>query len=343
MHKVFYSWQSDTDQQVNRLLIREALERAIQRLNLDLELDESTRNKPGSKMIFETIREKIESCAIFIPDVTFIGQSHEGKKLLPNSNVLIEYGYALATIGDDRIVPVMNIHFGEVSRLPFDLQHRPIKVVYDLSPDSTQADLEQRREEIAKYLEHELRLAFEGGALFKGLSPQAVKIVKHMVTQSETGWPVSQYYEVEELASDLGLQGDETNRLLKQLAALGYVERLKVAGTDAPPASPTDRLFWDFDPLFKGWNPKKDAKTVVEAMTKEGRPGANCNALAQELGWEIRRINPALRYLAQKHLVLASDETSYPLAISYMRSNERTEGFISGLIDPEKLPTRGGF
>jgi hypothetical protein len=343
VHRVFYSWQSDTDERVNCSFIRGALDEAIRRLDLDLELDEATRDMPGSKMIFEAIRRKIESCAILVPDMTFIGQSGNGKKRLPNPNVLIEYGYALANIDEDRIVPVMNVHFGEISRLPFDLQHRPIKVAYDLSPDASEVEVGQKQEELVVQFEREIRLVFASGALFKGLSPSAVKIVKHVVEQSETGWPVSQEYEVEELASVLGLDAGETNKLLKQLAALGYVERLKLAGTDAPPVKPTDLLFWDFDSHFKGWNPRKDANTVVETMTKGGRRGVNCEALAQELGWEIRRINPALRYLESAHLVLPSKNVSYPLAVIYMSSTERTEGFIAGLIDPEKLARRGGF
>lgn len=51
MHKVFFSWQSDTEPKAGLLLVREALGQAIQRLNLDLELDEATRNQPGSQIL----------------------------------------------------------------------------------------------------------------------------------------------------------------------------------------------------------------------------------------------------------------------------------------------------
>ena len=345
MHKVFYSWQADTDSRINRFLIQSALERAIQRLALDLELDESTRDKPGSRMIFETIREKIEACAIFVPDVSFMGWSYDGKKRLPNPNVLVEYGYAMAEKGEGQIVPVMNLHFGEIVQLPFDLRHRPIKVVYNLSPDSNPTDLEikEKIEELASQFQVELRLVFEGGSLFKGLSPAAVRIARYLVDSSETGWGGQVGYEVDELAASLGMTADEANRLLRQLGALGYVERLQIIGTDSPPAIPTDRLFWDFDPLFKGWNPRKDAKTVLETMLSGGRRGESSEALARELSWEIRRINPALRYIVWGHLVLASDELRYPIAVSYMKRNERTEAFVSGIIDPEKLVNRGSF
>ena len=343
MHKVFFSWQSDTEPETGLLLVREALSQAIQRLNLDLELDEATRDQPGSQILFETIRQKIESCAIFVPDLTFIGQSQDGRKKLPNSNVLIEYGYALANLEERRLLPVMNLLFGGIDQLPFDLRHRSIKVSYRLSPDSTDAERAEAFADLVRQFEIELRLIFESGSLFKGLSPEAVRIVKQLSDLSETGWGGQGDYEVDELAAMLDMEASEVNRLLRQLEALGYVERLPLAGTDAPPASPTDRLFWDFDPLFKGWNPRKDAKIVLETMLKGNRRGANCKTLAEELSWDIRRINPALRYIVWGQLVLASDEVTYPLAVSYMRSNERTEAFISGIVDPEKLGRRGGF
>jgi hypothetical protein len=325
------------------LLIRDALGQAIQRLNLDLELDEATRDQPGSQILFETIRKKIESCAIFIPDLTFIGQSSDGRKRLPNSNVLVEYGYALANIAEERILPVMNLHFGGIDQLPFDLRHRSIKVSYRLASDSTEAEKMEALTDLAKRFESELHLIFESGSLFKGLSSEAVRIARQLSDLSETGWGGQGNYEVDELAAKLNMEAGEVNRFLRQLEALGYVQRLQIAGTDAPPAIPTDRLFWDFDPFFKGWNPRKDAKTVLVTMLKGNRRSANCGTLAQELSWDIRRINPALRYIVWGHLVLASDEVSYPIAVSYIKSNERTEAFISGLVDPETLGRRGGF
>ena len=342
MLKVFYSWQSYTEQKVNRYLIRDALDKAIEALDLDLELDEATRDQPGSRKIFETICAKIESCAIFVPDLTLVGQSYDGKRQLPNPNVLTEYGYALAHIGEDRIVPVMNTALGTTEQLPFDLRHRPIKLRYKLPLDASPVDQKQERDQLSKRLETELRLVFEHG-LFHGLSRDAVRIVRHMVEQSESGVQGREDYEVDDLATTFSLDPKEANRLLGHLTALGYVERLALAGTDAPPASPTDQLFWDFDPLFRGWNPRKDAKAVAEAMLASTGQGSSCATLAQSLGWEVRRINPALQLLVWAHLVMASNTANPPLAVSYIKKNDRTEAFVSGLIDPEQLRTRRGL
>lgn len=336
MHKIFFSWQSDTDPGTSLTLVKKALLLAVERLNLDLELDEATRNQPGSSILFETIREKIASCAIFVPDLTFIGRSEHKGKRLPNPNVLVEYGCALASLPAECIVPIMNLHFGDIEQLPFDLRHRAIKISYDLSPRSTETEREIVSNKIAQEFQTELRLAFESGALFSGLSRDAVRVAKRLSDLSDTGWGGQGDYAVGTLAADLSMEASDVNRSLRELEALGYVKRLGIAGTDAPPAIPTDHLFWDFDHYFHGWNPRKDAKTLLKAMLKDGRHGANCRTLAEELSWDVRRINPALRYVASGRLVLASNETSYPLATPYIRKNERTEAFISGILDPEK-------
>src|SRR4051812_3984507 len=101
--KVFYSWQSDTPDQENRDFIREALEEATNSFGDTFELDEATRGEPGSPDIPATILAKIRKCAIFVPDVTFIGTV--GKRAVLNPNVAIEYGIALAALDTGRIIP----------------------------------------------------------------------------------------------------------------------------------------------------------------------------------------------------------------------------------------------
>ncbi len=76
---VFYSWQSDVGEEENRRLIREGLQDARSRLAgkyapeaLHLEIDEATRDVPGSPNIPLTILEKIRSADVFVSDITTI-------------------------------------------------------------------------------------------------------------------------------------------------------------------------------------------------------------------------------------------------------------------------------
>ena len=79
---------------------------------------------PGSPPVADTIFRKIEECAIFVPDLTFCGRTDRDRPI-PNANVLIEHGWALAKLGRERIVALMNDAYGEPTEtsLPFHLRH----------------------------------------------------------------------------------------------------------------------------------------------------------------------------------------------------------------------------
>ncbi len=91
----------------------------------------------GASMIAETILERIEACGVFIADLTFttnVTTADDRMKKVPNANVLIEVGAASRTgTGWDRIILVMNTHYGPVEELPFDLRHRLCQVKYTLT------------------------------------------------------------------------------------------------------------------------------------------------------------------------------------------------------------------
>ncbi|WLE96292.1 MAG: hypothetical protein QTN59_16605 [Candidatus Electrothrix communis] len=171
---VFYSWQSDSDNKVNRNFIQDALKKAIKQLKRNedvlsamrddssIELDKDTQGVPGSPPIVDTILKKISQAAVFVPDLTFVGQSSSGRHL-PNPNVLIEYGWALKALGHGRIVPVMNTVAGEptAETMPFDMQHLRHPITYCLSETD---DLEQRKTvkaELVKKLEYSLAAVFK--------------------------------------------------------------------------------------------------------------------------------------------------------------------------------------
>jgi len=155
---VFYSWQSDRPPNVTRGLIRDALDDAAARVVFSLaepvRIDAATEGVPGTPNIGETLFRKIDDAAVFVADVTFIGRGDEGK-WLSNPNVLAETGYAAARLGWDRILLVMNTHFGPPNELPFDLRFRRFPIVFAQAPGTQKA--ESRRKFAA-----ELHAAIEG-------------------------------------------------------------------------------------------------------------------------------------------------------------------------------------
>lgn len=127
---IFYSWQSDLPQETNLNGIRSCLRDAASLLegeisNVHIELDEATRNTSGSPNIPMTIFNKIENTDIFICDITIINENYSGRKV-PNPNVLIELGHAIASLGWERIILLYNLKYGKFpDDLPFDIdRHR---------------------------------------------------------------------------------------------------------------------------------------------------------------------------------------------------------------------------
>src|SRR4051794_36532210 len=115
---IFYAWQADKLGALNRNFIESALKDAIKALNLDpanpfeFHLDRDTLNLPGSPNISDAILRKIDSAAVFVGDVTIIGRVGEKRKPVSNPNVMLELGYALKLLSEERLVMVANTHYG---------------------------------------------------------------------------------------------------------------------------------------------------------------------------------------------------------------------------------------
>lgn len=169
MKTAFYSWQSDLPNNTNRSFIESALSVALKELSKDTELIEAERNGeitldkdtegvPGTPPITQTILNKISKCSVFVPDVSFVGQTNKGK-MVPNANVMIEYGWALRSLTGDRIVSVMNTAFGdpEEHKLPFDLQHLRWPIRYKISGNENAEDRKKEKQRFKSALLKELK------------------------------------------------------------------------------------------------------------------------------------------------------------------------------------------
>ncbi len=154
---LFYSWQSDLPNNLNRGRIRRAIDGAVAQLNKDLDVedairvDQDTQGAPGSPPITDTILRKIEECGVFIPDVTFIAGGKEDRPT-PNPNVMIEYGYALKVCGDKRIIPVFNTAFGRWEDLPFDMRHKRRPILYEAADGMSDEQRREARQDLSKKL-----------------------------------------------------------------------------------------------------------------------------------------------------------------------------------------------
>lgn len=133
--RLFFSWQSDKAE--SKKIIQTELKKVSKRLVADdvvLIVDQDTRDRIGIEKIETTVLQKISDCDIFIADLTPVAKINAGNdesfkryKLIPNSNVMYEYGFAVGIKGMSRMIAVANLKEGEfVEQLPFDINHDTI-------------------------------------------------------------------------------------------------------------------------------------------------------------------------------------------------------------------------
>jgi hypothetical protein len=184
-YTVFYSWQYDSPKNCNMNFIEDCIERALKQINkkikfqLSPRLDRDTQDVAGAPPIADTILRKISECGMIVADLTLVSytddqftlksllqtwaknrfnwsatvQGIHSTKRSPNANVMLELGYAVGILGWDRVICVMNDHFGKPDDLPFDVRHRRFPFVYTLSPTPGEAKAEVRKKLVAKLVE----------------------------------------------------------------------------------------------------------------------------------------------------------------------------------------------
>ena len=128
---------------------------ALEQAERDITIDKDTQGVSGSPPIMETIFAKIDAATAFLADLTFVGKRADGR-LMPNPNVTLEYGWALKSLGNRRIIGVMNVAHGNPAKfdLPFDLGHLRRPIQFDCPSDADETvRREQRKQLVARFKE----------------------------------------------------------------------------------------------------------------------------------------------------------------------------------------------
>jgi hypothetical protein len=140
--RIFFSWQSDLDQELTTRAIRAAIRSAMSAVEkdyaVDFVLEEATSNVSGSPYIPYALADKICKADIFVGDITTVARlAGETGKSLPNSNVTFELGIASAELGWNRIIMLFNSALAKLEELPFDFdRHRISKFNFTADPKS---------------------------------------------------------------------------------------------------------------------------------------------------------------------------------------------------------------
>lgn len=156
-YKVFFSWQSEDNK--SRKTLEVALQNAVDALSdkgIRLEIDHSTLGESGMPSIDQTILRKIDTCDIFLADVTPVctyqkqsGNGMQVGKEVPNPNVLLELGYAMSALGVGYVIVAAHQGTWIPENLPFDINHR---VIYSFT--SSKCDLTSRILEVIEYIKN---------------------------------------------------------------------------------------------------------------------------------------------------------------------------------------------
>jgi hypothetical protein len=324
--RIFYSWQSDTNEACNRYFARQAIELACEQLEHDLEVDDATRGTPGTPSIAKSIFPKIETSALLIADVSLV-EKYTDRKHTINPNVLVEYGFALKALGEERIICFMNLAHGTADDLPFDLRTRAVMVQYTLSPGADAASLQAEMDDLAEQFQREIGRVLNE-ALFTGLSQASVRAVELFVTSSELGAFEQPSFALTELCTRLDIDERTGRQVVDELEAGGFATHTPMPGGQIRDLRPTDRMFWTFDSVFMSWNPEVDARVIAQKLVDGPYRQLRTETLAEELGWEARRTNPAVTYLVAEGIVDCSRERRNPYVVFSILETPRTRLYV---------------
>lgn len=302
--KIFWSWQSDTPAAEGRNFIKTSLSAALAQLADELEwseaeraeLDHDTKNVPGLAPIADTIFEKIDNATIFVADITPTGATPDGKKKTPNPNVLIELGYALKSLGPQRVVLVANGAGGfRPEDLPFDLRHRRGPITYVVKLDSDKATKDKAMRTLTSDLASALRTNLKSIA-----TPVGEEFPLHPSLQEDRALWFDR-------SQSIGLHDNEKG-MLRQGPALAY---LRVSASGWSGEKPSRRAIKDlgiaaFGEWANGSGPVPNELGVLAGGWH--RSTSEVSALTQwfDKTGEIWGVSPAYGFQSKGRLQLAT-------------------------------------
>lgn len=175
---IFYSWQSKYRKNCDNIITK-ALDKAIKELNVEnpdisYTLERGGGDVQGAEHIDNNIDEIIKNRAdLAIADFTHTGSQpqideHTGEwkkeRLMPNPNVLVEYGKLVATLNPRRVFNVYNSAYGDLRtnlEMPFDLRQEPFPLSFCCNNETSQEDREEVKQRLKKNLKSMIKQGTE--------------------------------------------------------------------------------------------------------------------------------------------------------------------------------------
>lgn len=224
---IFFSWQSDLPAGVTRVLIEKAIEQVLTaRKNVSVHLNENvdrdTMNTSGSPDIVDSVFKKIDSCSVFVADISLINEQSAAKRT-PNPNVLVELGYAIKTVGWENIILVFNEAYGDIKDVPFDLRQRRTLKYTALSGEVKQQAQDKLSTEIAQIISDMLDRQLPSDTIKTNIKleidKQIMKIGNHIY---KLLYGFSEFISPDDVLDLLDLDTEQISKLASSQKVMGF-------------------------------------------------------------------------------------------------------------------------
>lgn len=161
------------------------------------------------------------------------------------------------------------------------------------------------------------------------VSAAASQLAQYFVEHSKSAREWDPSCTFAELKVAMAIPEDDLIDAIDELKGLGCIKEQQFIGSrDEWGIGPDPRLFVRFDKHWKGFEASKDAVLVAQQVHAGT---TNTADIANTLGWEPRRINPALEYLIERDLVMSSEANSEPYTTPWAQGTDNTRRFLKSL------------
>ncbi|OYT19925.1 MAG: hypothetical protein CCU26_09125 [Nitrospira sp. UW-LDO-01] len=153
-----------------------------------------------------------------------------------------------------------------------------------------------------------------------GLSPDGQQLGQYLNSKSQAADRGDPILGPEPVLSDTKMTEQQLSIAADELRARGWVE-VQADGSlvGFRYIQPTIFLFIETDPTLKGWDPRQDAKAVARAAIELNELSLSSREVGEKLGWEPRRLNPAMSWLENRgHAKFSSAMGSSPYRFTTM-------------------------
>jgi len=134
-----------------------------------------------------------------------------------------------------------------------------------------------------------------------GLSPSGQQLAQYLNAQSQSAEEGDPLLAPRQILNDTNMPEEQLSVAADELRARGWV----TIQPDGSPVGfryiqPTIFLFIETDSALKGWTPRQDAKTVAQTAVGMSDQSLSPREIGERLGWEPRRLNPAMSWLENR-------------------------------------------